>query len=143
MHVIQLNIVTYGSRVYEELHAEAKSYLERLADRYIHPMISAIAHVRMGRPVEEILAEAKAERVDSIILPTFGPSFWRRVTAICKPVCNPVLSTLAQKLVSKANCGVILIQAKAPFDCPMASGRRMTNTNDMRSRDHLPRRLSV
>ena len=123
LHVVELNIAAPGGRVYEELGKEAEFYLERLAEKHMDRMATTMVHVRTGRPADEILAEADAERVDCIILPTFGPSFWRRVTGIWKADRNPVLSTLVQRLVSRARCGVFLVQVRASFDCEMAWGR--------------------
>jgi nucleotide-binding universal stress UspA family protein len=95
LHVLNLNILTPENRVYEEHGQEAQWYLESLANKHLHPMASAITHVRVGKPAEEILTEAKAWSVDLIILPTYGPSFWNRLRGLWRNVCVPPISTLA------------------------------------------------
>src|ERR1035441_624672 len=62
LHVVNLNILAPENRVYEELGQEAQWYLERLANKHVHPLASTITRVRIGNPAEEILAEAKADR---------------------------------------------------------------------------------
>src|SRR5579859_3377491 len=85
LHVVHLNIVSPDSRVYDELALQARGYLERLAVQFLHPITSAVIHVRFGRPADEILEEAQAEKVELIILPTYGPSFWSRLVSVWKP----------------------------------------------------------
>jgi len=133
LHVVRLNIVAPGSEVYEELGKEAQYYLGRLAAEHVHSIASTIVHVRKGDSAKQILAEAKAERVDLIILPTFGPSFWRRVTGLWKPASDPVLSTLVQEVVREATCGVFLVQARSRFNCEMAWGRPKNERKEMHS----------
>ena len=53
LHVLNLNILAPENRVYEELGQEAQWYLESLANQHLHPMASAITHVRVGMPAEE------------------------------------------------------------------------------------------
>jgi|SRR5208282_262617 len=125
LHVVNLNIAAPENRVYEELAQEALSYLERLADKYIHPIASTVAHVRTGRPAEEILAEAKAESVDLIIMPTSGPSFWSRLMGLCRRASNPIVSPLAEKIIREAACDVVLVATKTHMNCEKAWGRRV------------------
>lgn len=123
LHVVHLNIVVPENRVFHELAAEAKSYLERLAEKHLPPVASSIAHVRVGEPASEILAETTAENQDLIILPTYGPSFWDRLKALWKPGCNPIVSSLAEKVIREAKCGVFVVAAKTRFNCEKAWGR--------------------
>ena len=123
LHVLNLNILTPENRVYEEHGQEAQWYLESLANKHLHPMASAITHVRVGKPAEEILAEAKAQSVDLIILPTYGPSFWNRLKGLWTNVCVPPVSTLAEKVIREATCGVFVVLAKTRLNCERAWGR--------------------
>src|ERR1035437_10676637 len=77
LHVVTVKIAAADNRVFEELGREAGWYLERLARRHVHADASILIHVRIGKAADEILAEAKAENVDLIILPIFGGSLWK------------------------------------------------------------------
>ena len=123
LHVVNLNIASVENRVYDELGREARCYLEQLADKHIHSIASTVTHVRTGEPAAEILAEAKSEDVDLMILPTYGPSFWQRVTGLWKPAPGPIVSSLAQRLVRDATCAVFVVAAKTRLNCEKAWGR--------------------
>ena len=138
LHVVNLNILTPENRVYEELGQEAQWYLENLAKKHIHPMASTITHVRAGKPAEEILAEAKAQSVDLIILPTYGPSFWNRLMSLWTNVCIPPVSTLAGKVIREAACGVFVVLAKTRLNCQKAWGRPVNHRNDQSSAPARP-----
>src|ERR1039457_4019349 len=101
-------VQTCALPIYEELGQEAQWHLESLANKHLHPMASAITHVRVGKPAEEILAEAKAQSVELIILPTYGPSFWNRLKGLWTNVCIPPVSTLAERVIREATCGVFV-----------------------------------
>src|ERR1017187_10475802 len=109
LHVLNLNIVAPENRVYEELGREVYSHLDRLAHEYIHPFASTAVRVRAGQPEEEILAEAAEQKVDLIILPSWGPSWWGRLTASWKSQSDAALSRSAQKIVRKAACAVSVV----------------------------------
>jgi len=101
LHVVNLNIVTPHNGIHEELGQEAESHLEQLAGKHLHPLASVLIHVRAGSPVQQILAEARAEKVDLIILPTYGPSFWNRLKALCKPAYGPPLPVWSKSWCAK------------------------------------------
>ena len=122
LHVVNLNIVSPLKRVFDELAAEAKSYLDRLADRQFSPSASITIHVRQGEPAAEILAEAANEKPDLIILPTYGASFWNRLKSLWKPACNPVISPMVERVVRQAKCAVFVVAAKTCFNCAQAWG---------------------
>ena len=84
LHVVTLNILAPENRVYEELHAEALSYLQRLAHLHLAPEATPVFRVRFGSAAEAILEEARAENVDLIILPAPAGSVWTRLTAFWK-----------------------------------------------------------
>jgi nucleotide-binding universal stress UspA family protein len=123
LHVVNLNIAPPDYRIYEELSHEAQSYLLRLADRYVHPLVRRQVHIRIGNTVDQILAQAKAENTDLILLPTYCPSHWHRLCAFWRPAATPLVSRLADKLIRKATCPVFLVQAKSRFNCEAAWDR--------------------
>ena len=131
LHVVNLNIVAPENHAYEELGREALVYLARLADKHIHPIASTVTHVRTGQPAEEILAEAKAENVDLIILPTYGPSFWNRLTGLWKRASNPIVSPLAEKIIREATCDVFVVAAKTRLNCGRTWGRPLRDSKSL------------
>jgi nucleotide-binding universal stress UspA family protein len=125
LHVVHLNILAPDSRVYEELVLEARGYLERLAQQFVHPITSTVVHVRLGETAAQILEEAKAENVELIILATYGPSFWSRLVSIWKPGVSRVVSPLTVRIVRDSTCAVFLSSVKTRFNCEQAWGRMM------------------
>lgn len=122
LHVVHLNIVASDNRVYEDLALEAQGYLKRLAEQFVHPITSTVVHVRFGRPAEQILDEAKTEKVELIILPTYGPSFWSRLVSIWKPDACGMVSALVEKIIRDCTCGVFVASVKTRFNCEKAWG---------------------
>lgn len=127
VHVLRLNIAAPENRIYEELAQEAHWYLEQLAEQYLRWTGTLLIHIRAGRPAEEILKEAQSEEVDLIILPTYGPSLWRRLTGIWKTAADPIISGLAAIVLRRANCHVCMVTAKSRFNCEEAWGRLTNN----------------
>jgi nucleotide-binding universal stress UspA family protein len=125
LHVVHLNIIAPDSGVYEELALEARGYLERLAQQFVHPIASTVVHVRLGAIATEILEEAKAGNVELIILPTYGPSFWSRLVSVWKPGVCRMVSPLAERIVRDSTCAVFLASVKTRFNCEKAWGRMM------------------
>ena len=123
LYVANPNRVEPGRQVGERHHQDARYYLERLADTHLHPIASTLTHVRAGEPAQQILEEAKAESADLIILPTYGPSFWERITGLWNRISSPNLSALAEKIIREATCGVFVVLAKTRLNCERAWGR--------------------
>jgi nucleotide-binding universal stress UspA family protein len=123
LHVVNLNLAAPDTRVYAELGQEALGYLQRLANQYVHPLAATLVHIRTGPLAEQILAEAKAEGVDLIILPTSGPSVWNQLRALWQPGSTPLVGPVAAKVIRQAECGVFVVVAKARFNCRRAWGR--------------------
>jgi len=117
LHVVHLNIVSPDNRVYEELALEARGYLERLAQQFVHPIASTVVRVRFGRAAEQILEEAKAENVELVLLPAYGPSFWSRLVSVWKPGACRMVSPLAEKIIRDSTCGVFIASVKTRFNC--------------------------
>jgi nucleotide-binding universal stress UspA family protein len=124
LNVVNLNVIAPESRVFEELCLDARRYLERLAEERLHPMASILIHVRVGKPADQILAEAKEESADLIILPTSGPSFWRRLATLWRAASNPMVSLSTEKVIREAACGVFMVLAKTRMNCERVWGRQ-------------------
>jgi nucleotide-binding universal stress UspA family protein len=127
LHVINLKIVLPESRPYEELACETHAYLRRIAQRYLVAHALVETRVRFGIPAEEVLAEARAEQVNMILLPNFGPSFWQRLKFVWKRSSNPLVSSLVQEVMRKAECDVFIAMARNCFDSERGWGRISSN----------------
>jgi nucleotide-binding universal stress UspA family protein len=68
LYVLNLNIVPPSRQIYDELCAESEAALRKLARFFFGTDRAARVVVRVGAPHEEIVAEAKAESADLIIL---------------------------------------------------------------------------
>jgi nucleotide-binding universal stress UspA family protein len=110
LHVVNLNIAAPENRVYAELGREADAHLKRLAEICVNPRASILTRVRFGKPAQEIVAAAKEENVDLIILPRYRGSFWKRIFAFFAP-------QIVQKVIREAPCGVCLVTVKTRFNC--------------------------
>ena len=130
LHVVNLNIVAPENRVYEELGREVYSHLCRLAREYIHPFASTAVRVRAGQLEQEILAEAAEQKADLIILPSWGPSWWARLTASWRSQPDVTLPRWARNIVRKAACAVSVVNARTRFNCERAWGRRGHEVDD-------------
>ena len=140
LHVVTLSIAAPDNRVFEELGREAGWYLERLARKHVHPNASTLIHVRTGKAADEILAEAKAEDVDLIILPTFGGSLWKRGASFWKRLVAPIFPGLiVEKLARNAPCALLIMHADCRFNCEEKWGRPGNETDA--ASDHLDEAL--
>jgi nucleotide-binding universal stress UspA family protein len=117
LHVLNLNIAAADNGVYEKLAQEAHWHLEQLARQFLHPDVSTLLRVRVGKPVEEILAEAEAEAVDLIILPVASRSYWKRRASLANRFLWARLTGTSQRLVRLAPCPLLVLQAETRFDC--------------------------
>ena len=122
LHVVTLNILAPENRVYEELYREAHSHLERLARLYLPPIASTLIRVRFGNPAQLILAEARAESADLIVMPACGPSLWDRLASLWKRSAGRLLCPIARQVIQQATCGVFLLTTRTRFNCRQAWG---------------------
>jgi nucleotide-binding universal stress UspA family protein len=79
LYVLNLNIVVPGRQVYDELCAESEVALRKLARFFFGEERAAHVVVRVGAPHEEIVAEAKAESADLIILSAPERRSWKKL----------------------------------------------------------------
>jgi len=138
LHVMHLNIVAQDNRLYREVELEARRHLERLAWHYLPLTTSIILHVRVGKPAEQILAEARVENVDLIIIPTYGPSFWSRLVSVWKPGACRLVSARTERMMRDAPCAVYAAPVKSRFNCEEAWGWPMTRKNREPGRSSEP-----
>ena len=88
----------------------AELLLDRIGNEYVRATVGTSVRVRVGTPHEEILAEASANDVDLILLPTFTPSIWRRLL-------GPRCAETARSLVAEAACRVLVVDMRMHFNC--------------------------
>ena len=79
LYVLNLNIVPPVRQVYDELCAESEAALQKLAKFFFGMDKAARVVVRVGSPDEEIVAEAKAESADLIIMSGPERRSWRQL----------------------------------------------------------------
>jgi nucleotide-binding universal stress UspA family protein len=82
LNVVNLNVVQLESRIYDEVCAESEAALEKLAKHFFGDSLSVHINVRVGRPHEEIVAEAGAESSELIIMAGPKPSRWKRLLGL-------------------------------------------------------------
>ena len=76
LNVVNLNVPVPERRVYKELFLEAREGLRKLGERFFGGNPAVKLRVRLGRPHEQILAEADAERSELIIMSGPKPKRW-------------------------------------------------------------------
>jgi nucleotide-binding universal stress UspA family protein len=78
LNVVNLNVVKLEYRIFNEVLAESEAGLKKLAKHFFGNSPFVRINVRMGRPHEEIVAEAEAELSELIIMASPEPSRWKR-----------------------------------------------------------------
>jgi nucleotide-binding universal stress UspA family protein len=107
LYVVELNIVT-PNRLYQEICAESEAALRNLSMALLGHENAARVSVRIGRPDEEILAEARASRSELILLTSSRPRRWSQ----------PFRSRTVERVVQLAPCPTLVL----PLSSPIASG---------------------
>ena len=82
LNVVNLNVAGLENRVYNEVCAESEAALKKLARLFFGEIPSVRINVRVGRPHEEILAEADAELSELIIMASPKPACWKRILGL-------------------------------------------------------------
>jgi nucleotide-binding universal stress UspA family protein len=123
LHVIHLDTLAAETRSYREVSVDARGYLGRLAEQFVHPITSTLLHIRVGKPSEQILEEAKTEKAELIVLPTYGPSFRTRLVSIWRPGSCRMVSALAESIIRDSTCAVFLAGVKTRFNCEKQWGQ--------------------
>jgi nucleotide-binding universal stress UspA family protein len=125
LHVVNLNVVPMGSGQCEELAAEAHWHLQQMAVRYVDPDITPVVHVRIGKPVEEVLAEAKAENVDLIMVPIPRQANEKPLVSLWRGLFG-----LGERLLRVSPCPVQIVHAETCFNCQERWGRQAEESGD-------------
>ena len=82
LNVVNLNVSRLESRIYNEVCAESEAALKKLAELFFGDSPSVRINVRVGRPHEEIVAEADAELSELIIMASPKPACWKRLLGL-------------------------------------------------------------
>ena len=82
LNVVNLNVVRLERRIYNEAGAESEAALKKLAKHFFGDSPSVRINVRVGRPHEEIVAEADAELSELIIMASPKPACWKRILSL-------------------------------------------------------------
>ena len=108
LHIINLNFMVLESRVIQELSYSTEQHLTQLAQRFLKPDLSVRQLVRVGKPAQEILAEASESNVDLIVLTRYGGcSSWKR----------PFKPRIVEKVFRDAPCSTTLLRVRTRFNC--------------------------
>jgi nucleotide-binding universal stress UspA family protein len=99
LYVLNLNIVAPGRQIYDELCVESEKALQRLAGFFFGAERAAHVVVRVGAPHEEIVAEAKAESADLIILSGPERRSWKHL----------LHSGTTQKIIDASPCPALVL----------------------------------
>ena len=85
-----------------------RDFLQKLAKRFLNRALPAQSKVRVGRPAEEIIAEAEAQRADLILMTSYkGSSFGAR----------PFDTEIRGRVMSEAPCKVSILHVRTRFNC--------------------------
>ena len=111
LYVLNFNIVPPTRQIYDELCAESETALRKLARFFFGTDRAANVVVRVGAPHEEIVAEAKKESSDLIILS--GPE--RRTW---KQLLRPGTT---QKIIDASPCPAVVLPRNRKMATPSPS----------------------
>jgi nucleotide-binding universal stress UspA family protein len=103
-----LNVVLPSREIYEELRAESETALRRLAGFFFGTDSAVRIVVREGLPHEEIVAEAKEESSDLVILPASKKRSWRHF--LCPGT--------TEKIIDTAPCPTVVLPRNRPVVLP-------------------------
>jgi nucleotide-binding universal stress UspA family protein len=99
LYVLNLNIAPPGRQIYDELCEESEAALRKLARFFFGADRAPRVVVRVGAPHEEIVAEAKAESADLIILSGPQRRSWRQLLRL----------GTTQKIIASSPCPALVL----------------------------------
>jgi nucleotide-binding universal stress UspA family protein len=108
LHVLDRRTKTSLSS--DNVHHNARQHLERIGREYLRHTVEANFRIQTGIPHEEISAEATAINADLILLPTFAPSIWTRLTGAS-------YGETERNLPQSAPCLLFVIDVRRRFNC--------------------------
>lgn len=103
LYVLNLNIVAPGRQVYDELCAEGEAALRKLAWLFFGTERAARIVVRVGLPHEQIVAEARSDKSDLIILSSPKRRSWKRFLGL----------GTTQRIVDASPCPAMVLPQKS------------------------------
>ena len=116
LHVLTLNIAAPENGVYERLAQEAYWHLEQMARQFLRPDIATVLRVRFGEPVEQILAEAEAQKADLLIVPVAHRPERKRWSSLGERLLGQWSGGTSQRLVRRAPCPVLIVPSAPSLD---------------------------
>lgn len=99
LNVVNLNVAALESRIYNEVCAESEAVLKKLARLFFSDSPSVRISVRVGRPHEEIVAEADEELSELIIMASPKPACWKRFLGL----------DTVERVVRNARCPTLVL----------------------------------
>ena len=105
LYVVNLSILAPDTRLYDEVCREAEQRLARLAGATIHAAAALHVRVRLGKPAHEIVAEAREQKADLIVLPIHAGTARKRHFALFVP-------KIVEHVSRNAPCGVFVLHAR-------------------------------
>jgi nucleotide-binding universal stress UspA family protein len=105
LHVVGVNLAPADGRVYEELCSEAQAALCKLAKLFIGDGSETRVSVRIGRPHQQILLEARSSRSELILLSGGKPGSWARLFG----------TGTTERVVRAAPCPTLVLPRKRPI----------------------------
>ncbi len=123
LHVVALSVMASENRVYEELTAEAESYLRRLSAKYISPDALVFHRVRIGKAAEQILQQSIDDCPDLILMTVDRAA--PRIAAVLRNLTKSTatVSRTVNSVLKTAPCDVLVLPLTGEFDCERAFGR--------------------
>jgi nucleotide-binding universal stress UspA family protein len=91
--------------VLADMERESRDVVDAAVERAKRAGLQASGAMRLGVPFEEILAYAKAEKADAIVMGTHGRSGLRRL----------FIGSVAESVLRKAFCPVIVVRGTVPL----------------------------
>ena len=108
LNVVNLNFMVLESRMEKDLSHLSEQHLQQLSEKFLSPNLSIGCRVRVGKPAQEILAEAKESGVDWILLSSYGGDpVWKR----------PFHPRIVEKVLRNAPCNASLLHVRTRFNC--------------------------
>ncbi len=99
LHVVNLNVFGLERRVLDELRRESEQRLRALARLFFEDRPLPQLHVRIGRPHEEILAEAETELAELVVMASPRPSRFKWRLSL----------TTVERVVRNAPCPALVL----------------------------------
>jgi len=94
----------YGPQYGQAVRVGAEHELDKIVERHHLNGIRVRALLKMGHPVDEIVATAEEEHTDLLVIATHGLSGWRHL----------LFGSVTDKVLRLASCPVLITRVKQP-----------------------------